>query len=241
MRYLLLACIVFVQINLFGQAQTFTLFNGIEFEGSLLKVTNDSIFILTTSGNKVSYHLTQISKKNAKNVGEFYVFNNQRKYFNELDFTLVSGNQTHSLISALGFNGRILYRYNAKKQQFLTLNLGIESTEAYLPVYIVPLLAGYQCSFYKKPNCQIYAFGHLGYGFADFRDLGDLWVSETVKGGFRLDYGMAFYIRSGVKSSIFIKSGLTHQNLSFEVSSPWDSSKVDQVLRNLFFKIGVLF
>ncbi|MBK8080760.1 MAG: hypothetical protein IPK25_11005 [Saprospiraceae bacterium] len=228
--------------HLQAQQQTFTLFNGVQFNGSVQSVTSDSVSIQTEDGNIVTFAHTQLSLKSTETRAQTLVLQKPGKMNFKLDLGLGFGDNGDGLISGIGIYGHLLYRIGKKRLQHFTLNTGIESFKSNINIMSVPVSMGYQISLFQKSKSAFLISAAGGYSFASVGKSDYEWEKRSSEGGIRTELGLTYSKALNNGTAFHFGPSFIYQEMSYTIeNSGWLTTKFDMALRRLFFNIGIIF
>lgn len=235
--------LLLLPFQLISQQNNYRLSNGVEFKGTLHRITEDSIFILTGQGELVAFSLKQITQTHDTNPLTIKESNplSEKKYVFQTGLGLGFGLTEGGFLHTGGLEAKLLYKFLKYKNQYIICKTGFEALAAFFPVTIIPVTGGYQFTLIKSKIQQIHMFGNAGWGFSNVENPNEPWESRSSKGGARFETGFTWFPKVNNNASFYFGSTLLFQNVSFTSRSDWNNSQTKQQLRRILFNFGVMF
>lgn len=233
-------------------ADFFRLKNGFAFIGKILSFDDKTIEIELKDGRKITLPFSEF--KTIKQSQDFEKDEKQKIYsskpYNKWNFDIGIGfgfgGASDLFLSGTSLQGAVLYKaLPTNNHHFLTFNTGIEYLTAYRYTFNIPFALGYR--FLLLPDHKTVPFFFSNYGTSlamdTEEDIRNPWEGRDMRmrGGPRLETGLGFHYRTSLKTAWYVSGSYLLQDLYFEDSHRWGWYKVDQRLKRIFIKCGVMF
>jgi len=228
----------------------FRLKNGFAFIGKVIQFDATTIDIELKDGRKITLPFSEF--KTIKQGQNIELDGNQRTYnsppYKRLHFDtglgFGFGGASDLFFSGTSLHGGLLFKASPiNNHHFLTFNSGIESLTAFRHTTNIPFSFGYR--FLLLPDQKTVPFFFSNYGTSIAmeaeEDIWNQWEVRKTNGGMRLETGTGFLYRISLKTTWYVSGSYLLQDLNFEDTNRWGSNKVDQRLKRIFIKCGVMF